>query len=138
MERGADLLDPESVKTVIAKQKWSPNRRQNVINAYSLFLKTLGLHWEKKKCKAIRKMHFIPLEDELDAVIAGCGKKTSTFLRLLKETAMCAGEAKSILWTEVDSERRLITLNARAHKEKGKLSWSKFVPQRLYIRAFLF
>ena len=116
MQRGADLLDPESVKAVIAKQSWSPNRKQNVINAYTLFLKTAGLYWEKPKCNVVRKLHFIPLEEELDALIAGCGKKTSTFLRLLKETAMRAGEAKSILWTEIDTERRLITLNS---PEKG-------------------
>ena len=38
--RGADLADPESVKEVLAKeQKWSQNRRRNVINAYTLLLK---------------------------------------------------------------------------------------------------
>ncbi len=33
--RGANLADPESIKEVLAKeQKWSQNRRRNVINAY--------------------------------------------------------------------------------------------------------
>ncbi len=122
MKRGADLLDSESVKAVIAKQTWSPNRKRNVINAYSLFLKTLGLYWEKPKCKVTRKIPFIPLEKELDALIAGCGKKTSTFLRMLKETAMRSGEAKRILWAEVDSERRLITLNS-PEKGSNPRSW---------------
>jgi hypothetical protein len=35
-----------------------------------------------------RKFPFIPKEEEIDALIAGSGKKTSTFLQLLKETAM--------------------------------------------------
>ena len=116
MKRGADLLDPESVKAVIAMQVWSPNRKRTVINAYSLFLKMLGLHWEKPKCKVTRKLPFIPLEKEVDALIAGCGPIASPFCRLLKETAMRSGEAKRILWTEVDSERRLISLN---NPEKG-------------------
>ncbi len=38
--RGADLADPESVKEALAReQKWSQNRRRNVINSYTLFLK---------------------------------------------------------------------------------------------------
>jgi len=115
-KRGANLLDPESVKVVIAEQTWSPNRKSNVIKAYTLFLKSVGLTWEKPKCVVSSKIHFIPKEKELDALISGCGKKTSTFLRLLKETAMRCGEAKRILWTEVDTERRLITLN---RPEKG-------------------
>jgi integrase len=93
-----------------------PGATKQADPAYTLFLKSSGLYWEKPKCNVVRKLHFIPLEEELDALIAGCGKKTSTFLRLLKETAMRAGEAKSILWTEVDTERRLITLNS---PEKG-------------------
>lgn len=115
-KRGANLYDPESVKDVIARQSWSDNRRRNVINAYSLFLKLHGMRWEKPKCKVTRKLPFIPTEQELDALIAGCGKKTSTFLQLLKETAMRSGEAKRLEWTDIDFEKRLITLN---YPEKG-------------------
>jgi hypothetical protein len=40
VERGADPLNPESIKEVISKQKnWSQARKRNVINAYSLFLR---------------------------------------------------------------------------------------------------
>ena len=43
-------------------------------------------------------------------------KENLNILRPIKEKAMRAGEAKSILWTEVDTERCLITLN---NPEKG-------------------
>ncbi|MEM3697407.1 MAG: hypothetical protein QXQ94_07915, partial [Candidatus Bathyarchaeia archaeon] len=46
-ERGADLYNPESVKEVVAQQKWSEARRRNVINAYSRFLKHEGIQWDK-------------------------------------------------------------------------------------------
>jgi integrase len=114
--RGADLYDSESVKSIIAKQNWSDARRRNVINAYGLFLKQNGLQWEKPKCKVAQKLPFIPTEQELDSLIAGSGKKTSTFLQLLKETAMRAGEAKRLNWTDLDFERHIITLN---DPEKG-------------------
>lgn len=114
--RGADLSNPESVKEVISKQKWSEARKRNVINAYTLYLKIQGLHWEPPRYKVNRKFPFIPTEKEIDDLIAGCGKKCSTFLQLLKETAMRSGEAKRLEWTDIDFEKNIITLNL---PEKG-------------------
>jgi len=111
-ERDADLYYPESVKEVIAKQTWSQNRRKNVINAYDLFAKFNGFIWEKPKCGPERKIPFIPTEQELDMLIAGCGKKLSTLLQMLKETGMRVGEARRIQWIDIDFQRRIIMLNA--------------------------
>ena len=112
VERGAELLNPESVKETIAKQKtWSEARRRNVINAYSLFLKHNGMQWERPKCHVTRPFPFIPTEQEIDVLIAGCGKKTATFLELLKQTAMRSGEAKRLEWTNIDFEKNTVTLN---------------------------
>ena len=116
LARGADLFNTDSVKELIAKQNWSDTRRRNVINAYTVFLKLNGLHWEKPKCKVVQKIPFIPSEQELDVLIAGSGRKISTFLQLLKETAMRAGEARKLKWTDIDFDRRIVTLN---NPEKG-------------------
>jgi len=122
VSRGADLSSPESVKEVIARQRWSGNRRKNVINAYSLFLKMRGWLWEKPRCDVEQKIPFIPTEQELDALIAGSNKKLAAFLRLLKETGMRAGEAVRLEWTDVDFERRLVTLN-RPEKRSNPRMW---------------
>jgi integrase len=115
--RGANLLDPESVKEVVSRQKaWSQNRKRNVINAYNLFVKLNGLKWKRPKVKVTRKLPFIPTEQEIDALISGSGKKTATFLQLLKETAMRSGEAKRLQWIDLDFEKNLVTLNL---PEKG-------------------
>jgi integrase len=45
------------------------------------------------KYKSVKKLPFIPNEDELNRLIAGCNRKTSVFLQLLKETPMRCGEA---------------------------------------------
>lgn len=114
--RGANLDVTETVKEVIAKQKWSESRKHSVIAAYSLYVKMNGLSWEKPLCHVTRKLPFIPTEQELDSLIAACGGKTSVYLQLLKETAMRCGEAVRLKWTDIDFERRVITLNA---PEKG-------------------
>jgi integrase len=116
MKRGADLANPESVKEVMAKQKWSGNRQRNVIIAYSQFLKYLGLSWESPRYSIIRKLPFIPTEQEIDDLVAGSPNSLAAFLQLVKETGMRRGEAIAVPWKDVDLERHVIMCN---YPEKG-------------------
>jgi len=110
--RGANLLDPESVKGVIANQKkWSENTRALAINAYSKFLEINGGTWKPPKHRKVRTLPFIPLESELDQLISGANRKMATFLQLLKETAMRSGEAWRLKWTDINLKNKTITLN---------------------------
>jgi integrase/recombinase XerD len=109
--RGANLLDPETVKETIAKQKWSENTRALAINAYSKYLEIMGGKWKPPKHRQVRALPFIPQESELDQLISGANRKTATFLQLLKETAMRSGEAWRIKWTDLNIKNRTITLN---------------------------
>lgn len=111
----ADLYDPESVKEVIAKQEWSVGRKANAVDAYTSFLQMHGAKWEPPIYKKIRKIPFIPTETEIDQLIAGCNKRMSTFLQLLKETGMRCGEACQLKWTDID----LVNNSARVTPEKG-------------------
>jgi integrase len=111
-ERGADLFNTDSVKDVISRQEWSPNRRRrNVINAYTMLLTLNKMTWTPPRCTVTESLPFIPTEQEIDSLISAAPKKLSTFLLLLKETAMRRGEAKRLEWINIDSERNTITLN---------------------------
>lgn len=108
---GANLHDPESVKEVLAKIEISHNTKAAMVNAYSSFLKWLGVEWKPPKYRYKRKISFIPLEAEIDALIAGTGRQTSTLLQTLKETAMRIGEALALKWTDINFESRTISVN---------------------------
>jgi len=114
---GANLHDPESIKEIIANQSsWCVNTRANIVDSYHTFLRMLGLSWRPPRYKEERTFPFIPTETEIDTLIASCGNKTAAFLQTLKETAMRAGEAFRLEWSNIDIERRLINLT---HPEKG-------------------
>ena len=116
-KKGARLSEPESVKEVIALQKnWNKSTKYIAVQAYNKFAKLNGIRWEPPKYRPSRKKPFIPLEKELDSLIACCGKKTSTLLQLLKETGMRIGEALRLEWIDVDFERNAVTIN---HPEKN-------------------
>jgi integrase/DNA-directed RNA polymerase subunit RPC12/RpoP len=127
-KRGANLLDPESVKEAIAKQEWSEGSKLHTVKAYDLFAFINNITWNPPNYKQNQKLPFIPLESELDQLIASCGKKTAALLQLLKETGMRVGEAWRLKWTNIDAEHNTITLNepeknsnARMFKVSSKL-----------------
>ena len=112
VKRGADLMNPESIKDVIAKQElWGNSTKFLAVAAYQKFASVNCIDWKPPKYRLQRKLPFIPLEKEIDALIACCGKKTATTLQLLKETAMRIGEALRLEWTDIDFETNTITLN---------------------------
>jgi integrase len=111
VQRGCNLLEPEAVKETLAKMRGSEAYKYIIAAAYSLFLKEQGLTWKPPICHVNRPLPFIPTERELDDLIAGCGRKTAAFLQCLKETAMRMGECSRLTWANVDTQRKMITLN---------------------------
>jgi integrase len=100
---GAILKEPESVKEIIAQQKhWSEGRKFNVIMAYSTYLQMIGISWQPPRYRKVNKLPFIPLEAEIDQLIAATSKRVSTFLQILKETGVRSGEAYNLNWTDLD------------------------------------
>jgi integrase len=116
---GADLLDPESVKETIAKQQgWNETTKLHVATTYNTFLEAcLDIKWKPPKYKRQEKIPYVPVEEEIDQLIAGSGKKLSTFLKFLKETGMRCGEAIRLKWTDVDLKSGVV----RIESEKGGL-----------------
>jgi integrase len=122
MRKGADLNNPESIKNVIATQEtWSNSSKALAVASYQKFAETYAIPWKPPKYRINRKLPFIPLETELDALISSSGKKTSTVLLLLKETGMRIGEALRLEWIALDSEHNLLTLNDTEKNGKPRM-----------------
>ena len=125
---GINLLDPESIRQVIAMHdEWGTNYKRIIIYAYDNFTEMLGISWKPPICKAGGRLPFIPLEKEIDALIAGCSKKVAASLQLMKETGMRIGEVWGLKWTDIDEERHTTRCQSEKHgnprmfKISGKL-----------------
>ena len=128
-KRGVDLLDPIKVWHAIDKmrkynfitrelldEEWTNGAKNNAMRAYIDFTNVGHIHVSEelnfqKYSNRSRKLPFIPLESEIDALIAGSSRKVSCFLQLLKETWMRAGEAWKLEWTDIDCGRNVVTVN---------------------------
>jgi len=119
VKRGANLLDPDSVLTVLATSNWTDSNKRVFIVAYKSFAKTFNIAFEPPKTRVERKLPFIPTEEELDQLIAGCGKKTATFLQVLKATGARTAEALKLKWIDIDEKSCIIRIN---NPVKGSLA----------------
>ena len=64
---------------------------------------------------------FVPTEEQVDALIAGVGKRTAPFLQLLKETGVRLGEAVRLKWTDIDFARGTVSINTPEKKSLPRI-----------------
>jgi integrase len=111
----ANLLNPEAVKTHLASRKVSLGRKAKICEDLARFYKFKHIPFQTPRYRRIDTIPFVPQEKEVDQLISGCGKKTATFLQLLKETGMRPGEAWALRWKDFDFDRASVTITP----EKG-------------------
>jgi integrase len=68
-----------------------------------------------KKFFVSQKPVFIPLELEIDQLIASCTRRVSTYLSLLKDLGLRPIEAWSMLFTDIDTKQRTINIRTAKH-----------------------
>lgn len=108
IRRGANLLDPESVKATIARLRkkdgtpWRDTTKMLLRYSYDAFAKMQGIAWEPPRYRQREFEPFIPDESELDALIASChSKRMATYLQCLKETFADPSEGLRLRWTDI-------------------------------------
>jgi len=110
VRRGANLLDPENVKAVIAKQHWKNGTKMLAVYAYDVMAKMLKIEWTRPKYVQEEILPFIPEEKELDQLIAACkSRRMVAYLQTLKETLADPSEALRLRW--IDISGNIITIN---------------------------
>jgi hypothetical protein len=73
------LDDPEDVKALIDRKKVSGARKQILVDKYARYCEFRQITFSKPIYRAVKRLPFIPTEQEIDALIACCGKKISAF-----------------------------------------------------------
>jgi integrase len=128
---GADLYDPESIKRVIAEQKWVDGRKDLACDAYTTFLAMNGGTWQRPTYKPVDKEPFIPQPSEVKQLIAGCSPRMACFLQTLSETAMRPGELWQLCWLDYDNPTRTIKVTPEKGSKSGTYKASKELAQMI-------
>ena len=116
VKKGADLQTAETIETILAVTKWSKANKKIFANCYKAYCNYKKIEWQPPKITVPNKEPFLPLEEEVRQLVAGCGKRTGTLLQLLFETGCRIGEASKLKWTEIDFKNNTLRVNC---PEKG-------------------
>jgi integrase len=137
-----NLLNPESVKTYLASAQLSENRKEKLTHDLTRFYRYNNIRFEKPNYRRIEKLPFIPLESEIDQLISGVGKKTATFLQLLRETGARSGEAWNLKWVDIDFEKHTVNItpekDSRARQLRISLRLAAMLQQLSHSREYAF
>ena len=127
VNNSANLLDPESVKEIIAKRRCKDATKILEVYAYDAFTKMLNIQWSKPHYTQEEILPFIPEERELDQLIAACkSRRMATFLQTLKETFADPGEALKLRWTDLTGN--VLTIRSvKGHRPRQLTISSKLV-----------
>ncbi len=127
------LLDPEDVKTVIARMKkrndepWSDSMKMLAVCAYSAFCEMQEIHWKPPTYAQDEANVYLPDEKELDILIhAAQRKKMAAFLMSLKYTLADPEEVIRVEWDEFKAPIMKIM-----HPVKGHYSGEYELPDQL-------
>jgi len=110
-----NITNPEEVKLTLANLTWKNRTKKQFVSDYTQFLKFLKKTWKPPQYTPEETLPFIPMETEIDQLIASCGNKTATLLQLLKETGMRIGEATKLLWIHIGFQQKTVNITP----EKG-------------------
>ena len=130
---GVNLLDPDDVKSKIARHKcktgepWKNATKMLATYAYDAFCKMEKIEWAPPHYKQEETVLTVADEKDLDCFIASSNKRMSAFYLCLKETFADPGEILRAEWT--DLKDNILSIN---HPVKGHLpGYSELSPRLL-------
>ena len=109
--KGANLLNPESVETVLATENFTKCKKKTLVGVYHSFAKVFKIAWEPLKVKYESKQPFIPMHEELTMLIGAAGKTLATFLQVALDTGARCGEISKLKWTDINTVNQTISIN---------------------------
>jgi len=121
LSKYCNLLDPESAKEALAKLSWRRNSKASAVIALKDFYKFLGINWKPPSYRMEKPIPFIPLEREIDDLIACCSRRIATLLQVLKETGARTGEVAKLKWIDFDAERRTLRINCPGKNSEPRI-----------------
>jgi integrase len=114
-----NLENTDEVKEYITRGQWKNSYKELLENAYSTWCEFTGIVYKKTIYPREENLPFTPTEKEIDDLISGVNRKTSAFLRLLKETGVESGEGFKLRVKDLWIEQRIVNIRG-TKRHKGR------------------
>lgn len=113
LKRRVNIWDADAVKRYIANSNWGSNYKMLMEYTYWDWCKSNGFNYEMTRYRKEIKIPYVPLEKDIDQLIAGFkNSKYAPLLQLLKESGFRPEEAFRLTPEDIDLEQKIVTLNS--------------------------
>jgi integrase len=117
-----NLSNPDEFVRFLNTVDWKSGTKEIAVDSYRDYLDMIGL--TQIKLPHIRReetLPFVPLEEEIDALISAISFRVGAFLRLLKDTGVRPIEAWRLTWLDVDVANKCVTITPAKYSRPRKL-----------------
>jgi len=135
LQRNSNFSDPESIKTYVASKNVSNSTKENLIEAYAIYMRSTNQTWNQPFYQRYDKLPKIPSEENLDKIIAHAERRMSLFLSMEKDTGARRIELTWLKVSDIDLRNGAVNITGAKHTV-GRIS--KLKPQTLeMLKAYI-
>ena len=137
LKRNCTLADPEIIKTFIANKKCSNGFKESLVEAYDLYMRSIGQKWNKPFYNRYDKLPKIPTEEKLNMIISKASPRMALFLAMSKDLGTRPIELTWLKVRDINLENGIVNITGAKHTigRNGKLKTNTLEMLRAYINS---
>ncbi len=135
LKRNCNTADPEAVKLFIANKKCGNGHKENLVEAYALYMKSEGLTWEQPFYERYDKKRRAPKEELIDFLINHARIEMKLKLSISKDLGQRPIELTWLTIGDIDLSTGIVSITGAKHTvgREGKLRPKTLELLKIYI-----
>jgi len=115
LQKNCLLADPESVKLFVANKKCSNGFKESLIEAYDIYMRSIGETWNKPFYKRYDKLPKIPTEEKLNMLISNASQRMALFLSMSKDLGTRPIELTWLKVSDINLQNGTVNITSAKH-----------------------
>ena len=135
LKRNCNAIKPEEVKMYVARKNCSDAHKENLIEAYSCYMKSINQEWEKPFYRRYSKKRKAPKEALIDFLISHARLEMSLKLSMSKDLGERPVELTWLTVRGIDLSTGIVSITGAKHTigREGKLKAKSLELLKIYI-----
>ncbi|PVX26886.1 MAG: hypothetical protein CW691_00095 [Candidatus Bathyarchaeum sp.] len=115
LQRSCTLANPEVIKTFIANKQCTNGYKESLIEAYAIYMKSIGQEWQQPFYKRYDRPIKVPTTERSDMLISHASPKMAIILSTSKDLGTRPVELTWLKVSDIDLEKRIVSSTGAKH-----------------------
>jgi len=135
LQKNCTLANPEVVKTFIANKKCGNGYKESLIEAYAIYMRSIGQTWKQPFYNRYDKLPKIPTEEKIDMLISNASPRMALILSISKDLGTRPIELTWLKVSDINLQNGVTNITGAKHTvgRVGKLRPNTLEMLKQYI-----